>query len=110
MAMLSPGQRMKVAEAVLHKPCRLVDGYIAACGPRPDQYHYRWDPGYKITQKDALITKAAQTIDALQVDPVNFAYKRKQNYEKRFISALAANDTTALECLLHELLESARES
>lgn len=102
---ISAEGRKRVAEAVLRKPCRLVGDYIAACGPRPDQYHYRWDPNYKITQKYALLTTAAQLIDALQVDPVKFSYNRKLDYKNRFIAAIAANDVNAIEALVLQLLE-----
>lgn len=102
--MLTPQQRVRVAEAVLKKPCRLVSDYIAACTPRPDQYHYRWAPDFKIAQKDALITKAAKLIDKLQVDPVSFSYKRKLDYKDRFIKALSTGDTNALEHLAYELI------
>ncbi len=99
--MLTSQERLVVAEAVLKKPCRLVSDYIAACGPRPDQYHYRWAPDYKITQKDALTRKCARLI------------KGRDKEDSKYCSAcrlarlIAEDDVDGLELFCYELISGA---
>ncbi len=112
----TPEMRKRVAEAVLRKPCRLVNGYIAACGPRPDQYHYRWDPGYKISQWQALVCKVALLIEChiaalthVADEYLPKAINHVESLLRRSNQAVATNDVSALESLCFELMEKSDE-
>lgn len=89
---LTPEVRKKVAEAATGDDYIIVEGGLL----QKTWLERNWEPESNIYQREKLTHKLAQVIEAMDRDNLGAMM--------RFNEALAANDTTALEALLAELM------
>lgn len=105
---LTVEQRVKIAEACEPMPSERAwysDGEDVWSGV-PYGIHVRWNPGEKYYQWQALVSTVARMILALDIETDAYEY---QDFQDRYIEAIATNDVNAIEMLLLELIQESKE-